>query len=198
MRILDAEQRERRRLERDLHDGAQQRLLALSLSLGEIESQVGDDDDLRARVDEARSEVAASLQELRNLAQGIHPAALIDHGLAVALESLATRAPIPVEVTTVPLEGISRAAGLTAFYLVSEALANVAKHSQASTATIDVEIDGDTLVVEVNDDGVGGVDARDGSGVRGLADRVEAVGGRLMVWSPPGGGTRLRAEIPCA
>jgi signal transduction histidine kinase len=198
MRILDAEQRERRRLERDLHDGAQQRLLALSLSLGEIESQVGDDDDLRALVDEARSEVAASLQELRNLAHGIHPAALIDHGLAVALESLATRAPIPVEVTTVPLEGISRAAGLTAFYLVSEALANVAKHSQASTATIDVEIDGDTLVVEVNDDGVGGADARDGSGVRGLADRVEAVGGRLMVWSPPGGGTRLRAEIPCA
>ena len=198
MRILDAEQRERRRLERDLHDGTQQRLLALSLSLGEIESQVGDDEDLRARVDEARSEVAASLKELRNLAHGIHPAALIDHGLAVALESLATRAPIPVEVTTVSLEGITRAAELAAFYLVSEALANVAKHSQASTATIDVEIDGDTLVVEVNDDGVGGAYARDGSGLRGLADRVEAVGGRLMVWSPPGGGTRLRAEIPCA
>jgi len=198
MRILGAEQRERRRLERDLHDGAQQRLLALSLSLGEIESQVGDDDDLRARVDEARSEVAASLEELRNLAHGIHPAALIDHGLAVALESLATRAPIPVEVTTVPLDGISRTAEMTGFYLVSEALANVAKHSQASTATIDVEIDGDTLVVEVKDDGVGGAYARDGSGLRGLADRVEAVGGRLMVWSPPGGGTRLRAEIPCA
>jgi len=198
MRILDAEQRERRRLERDLHDGAQQRLLALSLSLGEIESQVGDDDDLRARVDAARSEVAAGLQELRNLAHGIHPAALIDHGLAVALESLATRAPIPVEVTTVPLQGISRAAELTAFYLVSEALANVAKHSQASTATIDVQIDGDRLVVEVNDDGVGGADASGGSGLRGLADRVEAGGGRFMVWSPPGGGTRLRAEIPCA
>jgi signal transduction histidine kinase len=198
MRILDAEQRERRRLERDLHDGAQQRLLALSLSLGEIESQVGDDDDLRARVDEAISEVAASLEELRNLAHGIHPAALIDHGLAVALESLATRAPIPVEVTTVPLQGISRATELTAFYLVSEALANVTKHSQASGATIDVQIDDNTLVVEVSDDGVGGADTRGGSGLRGLADRVEAVGGRFMVWSPPGGGTRLRAEIPCA
>jgi signal transduction histidine kinase len=197
MRILDAEQRQRRRLERDLHDGAQQRLLALSLSLSEIESQIGDDDDLRARVDEARSEVAASLQELRNLAHGIHPAALIDHGVAVALESLATRAPIPVEVTTVPLEGISPAAELTAFYLVSEALANVAKHSQASTATIDVEIDGDILVVEITDDGVGGADTRGGSGLRGLADRVEAVGGRFMVWSPAGDGTRLRAEIPC-
>jgi signal transduction histidine kinase len=198
MRILNAEQRERRRLERDLHDGAQQRLLSLSLSLGEIENQIGDDDDLRTRVDEARSEVAASLQELRNLAHGIHPAALIDHGLAVALESLATRAPIPVEVAAVPLEGISRAAELTAFYLVSEALANVAKHSQASTATIDIEIDGVTLVVAVEDNGVGGADARGGSGLRGLADRVEAVGGRLMVWSPPGGGTRLRAEIPNA
>jgi signal transduction histidine kinase len=197
MRILDAEQRQRRRLERDLHDGAQQRLLALSLSLSEIESQIGDDDDLRARVDEARSEVAASLQELRNLAHGIHPAALIDHGVAVALESLATRAPIPVEVTTVPLEGISPAAELTAFYLVSEALANVAKHSQASTATIDLEIDGDILVVEITDDGVGGADTRGGSGLRGLADRVEAVGGRFMVWSPAGDGTRLRAEIPC-
>lgn len=196
MRILDAEQRERRRLERDLHDGAQQRLLALSLALGEIEGQV-EDDELRARVDEARSEVAASLQELRNLAAGIHPAALIDHGLTVALESLATRAPIPVDVTTVPLDGISQPAELTAFYLVSEALANVVKHSQASSASINARIESDTLVMEIEDDGVGGADTRSGSGLRGLADRVEAVGGRFMVWSPAGGGTRLRAEIPC-
>lgn len=197
MRILDAEQRERRRLERDLHDGAQQRLLALSLALGEIEGRVGDDDDLRTRVDEAKSEVTASLEELRNLAHGIHPAALIDHGLGVALESLATRAPIPVEVTTGSLEGISRAAELTAFYLVSEALANIAKHSQASSATIDVSVAGDSLVIEISDDGVGGADTKRGSGLRGLADRVEAVGGRFMVWSPSGGGTTLRAEIPC-
>lgn len=196
MRILDAEQRERRRLERDLHDGAQQRLLALSLSLGEIEAHI-EDQELRARVDEARSEVSASLEELRDLARGIHPAALIDHGLAVALESLATRSPLPVDVTMVPIEGISRGAELTAFYLASEALANIAKHSGAKRASIDATVEDGRLILEIGDDGAGGADTRDGSGLRGLADRVEAIGGRFMVWSPSGGGTRLRAEIPC-
>ncbi|MGB8361374.1 MAG: histidine kinase, partial [Acidimicrobiia bacterium] len=196
IRILDAEQRERRRLERDLHDGAQQRLLALSLSLGEIETHI-EDQELRARIGEARSEVSASLEELRNLAHGIHPAALIDHGLVVALESLATRAPLPVDVTIRPLEGLPPGAELTAFYLVSEALANIAKHSKATQASVDVMVENGNLVLEIGDDGVGGADTREGSGLRGLADRVEAVGGRFMVWSPSGGGTRLRAEIPC-
>ena len=196
MRILDAEQRERRRLERDLHDGAQQRLLALSLSLGEIETHI-DDEGLRDRIGEARSEVSASLEELRNLAHGIHPAALIDHGLVVALESLATRAPLPVDVTIGPLEGLPPGVELTAFYLVSEALANIVKHADASQASIDVNLDEGALVLEIGDDGVGGADTRGGSGLRGLADRVEAVGGRFIVWSPSGGGTRLRAEIPC-
>jgi len=196
IRILDAEQRERRRLERDLHDGAQQRLLALSLSLGEIETHI-EDQELRARIGEARSEVSASLEELRNLAHGIHPAALIDHGLVVALESLATRAPLPVDVTIGPLESLPPGAELTAFYLVSEALANIAKHSKATQASVDVTIENGRLVLEIGDDGIGGADTREGSGLRGLADRVEAVGGRFMIWSPSGGGTRLRAEIPC-
>lgn len=196
IRILEAEQLERRRLERDLHDGAQQRLIALSLALGEIES-MAEDEELRGRVDAARAEVAASLGELRNLAHGIHPAALIDHGLTVALESLATRAPVPVEVVTQSLDGVPRRVELTAFYLVSEALANIAKHARATSAEVEVCRDGALLVVEIRDDGVGGADIRAGSGLRGLADRVEAVGGTIRVWSPPGRGTRIRAEIPC-
>ncbi len=197
IRILEAEQRERRRLERDLHDGAQQRLLALSLSLGSIEARLGADAELRRLVEGARAEVAASLGELRDLAHGIHPAALIDHGLAVALESLATRSPLPIEFRTGTMTDIPRDTELIAFYLVSEALANITKHSQATSATIELTSDETTLVVEVSDDGVGGADTKNGTGLRGLADRVEAVGGRIRVWSPRGEGTRIRAEIPC-
>lgn len=197
VRILEAEQRERRRLERDLHDGAQQRLLALSLALGEIEAQLGENDDLRRRIETARAEVSTSLRELRDLAHGIHPAALIDHGLTVALESMATRAPIPVDLTAGPLQGVPPRAELTAFFLVSEAMSNIAKHSQATSASIEVHADGDVLHVEIEDDGLGGADTRGGSGLRGLADRVEAVGGTFRVWSPIGGGTTIKAEIPC-
>ncbi len=196
IRILEAEQQERRRLERDLHDGAQQRLLALSLTLGELEAQL-DDDGLRHRMEGARSEVAESLRELRDLAHGIHPASLIDHGLAVALESLATRSPIPVEVNTESLRDTPRNAELTAFYLVSESLANIAKHSAATRATIEAATEDDVLIVEVADNGIGGANTARGSGLRGLADRVETVGGRFRVWSPKGGGTRIRADIPC-
>jgi len=197
VRILQAEQNERRRLERDLHDGAQQRLVALSMELGELEERLDGNTELRKRIEEARQEVTASLAELRNLAHGIHPAAVSDHGLAVALESLATRAPIPVQVIGAPRERLSEHVELAAFFIASEALTNVAKHSRASSAVVEFDKTVELLIVEVRDDGVGGASADAGTGLRGLADRVEALGGRLRVWSPAGRGTRVRAEIPC-
>ena len=196
-RILQAEQSERRRLERDLHDGAQQRLIALSLELGELGDRLDGDAALRRRIDAARQEVTASLAELRNLAHGIHPAAVSDHGLAVALESLATRATIPVQVVGATPDRMPEPVELAAFYIVCEALANVARHAAASSAVVELQRTESVLVVEVRDDGIGGASAEAGSGLRGLADRVEALGGRLQVWSPEGRGTRLRAEIPC-
>lgn len=197
VRILQAEQTERRRLERDLHDGAQQRLVALSMELGELEERLDGDPELRNRIEEARQVVTASLADLRDLAHGIHPAAVSDHGLAVALESLATRAPIPIEVVGVPTGRLPEPVELAAYFTVSEALTNVAKHAQASSAIVELERIGQILIVEVRDDGVGGAAADVGTGLRGLADRVEALGGRLRVWSPRGQGTRIRAEMPC-
>jgi signal transduction histidine kinase len=197
VRILQAEQDERRRLERDLHDGAQQRLVALSMDLGELEERLDGSTELRKRIEEARQEVTASLAELRNLAHGIHPAAVSDHGLAVAIESLATRATIPVQVIGAPGERLPQHVELAAFFIVSEALTNVAKHARASSAVVEFDKTVEFLIVEVRDDGVGGASADAGTGLRGLADRVEALGGRLMVWSPTGRGTRVRAEIPC-
>jgi signal transduction histidine kinase len=197
VRILQAEQNERRRLERDLHDGAQQRLVALSMELGELEERMDGSTELRKRIEEARQEVTASLAELRNLAHGIHPAAVSDHGLAVALESLATRATIPVQVIGAPSERLQEHIELAAFFIVSEALTNVAKHARASSAVVEFDKTVVLLIVEVRDDGVGGASADAGTGLRGLADRVEALGGRLRVWSPAGRGTRVRAEIPC-
>jgi signal transduction histidine kinase len=197
VRILEAEQAERRRLERDLHDGAQQRLIALSMDLGELEDRLDGQTELRNRIEAARQEVTASLAELRDLARGIHPAAVSDHGLAVALESLATRAPIPVQVIGIPTGRLPEHVELAAFFIVSEALANVAKHAAASSAVVELEKTTELLVVEVRDDGVGGAAADTGTGLRGMADRVEALGGRLRVWSPKGQGTRIRAEMPC-
>jgi signal transduction histidine kinase len=197
IRILQAEQAERRRLERDLHDGAQQRLIALSIELGELEDRLDGQAEFRDRIEEARQEVTASLAELRDLARGIHPAAVSDHGLAVALESLATRAPIPVQVIGAPTGRLPEHVELAAFFIVSEALTNVAKHAKASSAVVELDKTVDLLVVEVRDDGVGGAGADAGTGLRGMADRVEALGGRLRVWSPKGQGTRIRAEIPC-
>jgi len=197
-RILHAEQRERRRLERDLHDGAQHRLVGVSLELGELRDRVSEDPELAARVDEARQEVAASLAELRDLAHGIHPATVSDHGLGVALESLTTRATVPVHLHAELHDRLPEPVELAAFYLVSEALANITKHARASSGTVELTREEERLVVEVMDDGVGGATTERGTGLRGLADRIEALGGRLQVWSPPGKGTRLRAEIPCA
>jgi signal transduction histidine kinase len=196
-RVLEAGQKERQRLERNLHDGAQQRLIALSLDLGLLEERLGDDLDAAARLHLARQEIALSLGELRDVARGLHPAVVSGHGLAVALESLAAHAAVPVRLT-VALEGrVREQVEVAAYYVVAESLTNVGKHARAKSATVDVaRVDGQ-VVVEVVDDGMGGADTERGSGLRGLADRVESLGGRLRVWTPRGGGTRVRAELPC-
>jgi signal transduction histidine kinase len=195
-RVIDAGQHERRRLERNLHDGAQQRLIALSLELGRLRERL--DPEARSRVDRARGEIALSLEELRDVARGIHPAVVSGHGLAVGLESLAARAPVPVRLA-VELDGrVDERIEVAAYYVVCESLANVGKHAQASLASVAVSRANGELVVEVVDNGVGGADSERGTGLRGLADRVEALGGRLRVWTPRGEGTRVRADIPCA
>jgi signal transduction histidine kinase len=197
-RVLEAGQKERQRLERNLHDGAQQRLIALALELSLLEEQLPDNPVARTRVDEARHEVATSLEELRDVARGIHPAVLTGHGLAVALESIAARAAVPVRLA-VEIEGrLPEQVEVAAYYVISESLANIGKHAKASKATAKIARANGQVVVEVVDDGVGGADTERGSGLRGLADRVEALGGRLRVWTPVGGGTRVKAEIPCA
>jgi signal transduction histidine kinase len=198
MRVIEAGQKERQRLERNLHDGAQQRLIALSLELGLLEERLATDPHARARLGQARQEVALSLEELRDVAHGIHPAVVSGHGLAVALESLAAHAPVPVRLT-VALEGrLPEQVEVAAYYVVSESLANIGKHAEATSASVDVARANGRVVVEIVDDGVGGADPERGSGLRSLADRVETLAGGLQVWTPRGGGTRVRAEIPCA
>ena len=196
-RVIEAGQKERQRLERDLHDGAQQRLIALSLELRRLETRLGDNPDAQASLDQARQEIALSLEELRAVARGIHPAVVTGHGLAVALESLTARAAVPVRLT-VEVEGRAQERlEVAAYYVVCESLANIGKHAQATSATVDVTRMDGHIVVEIVDDGIGGADSERGTGLRGLADRVEALGGRLRVWTPRGGGTRVRAEMPC-
>jgi signal transduction histidine kinase len=196
-RVIEAGQKERQRLERDLHDGAQQRLIALSLELGRLERHLAGDANVQARLDEARCEIALSLEELRAVSRGLHPAVLSGHGLEVALESIAAHAPVPVRLTVGLESRLPELIEVAAYYVVSEGLANIGKHAQATSVSIDVAREDGGVVIEVVDDGVGGADTELGSGLRGLADRVEAHGGRLRVWSPSGGGTRLRAEMPC-
>jgi signal transduction histidine kinase len=196
-RVIEAGQKERQRLERDLHDGAQQRLVALSLELSLLERQLEGDADARTRLDQARREIAVSLDELRAVSRGLHPAVLSGHGLEVALESIAAHAPVPVRLTVGLESRLPELIEVAAYYVVSEGLANIGKHARATSISIDVACMDGVVVVEVVDDGVGGADTELGSGLRGLADRVEALGGRLRVWSPAGGGTRLRAEMPC-
>jgi signal transduction histidine kinase len=197
-RVIEAGQKERQRLERNLHDGAQQRLIALSLRLSLLEKTLPKEPAVKQELDAARRELALSLDELRAVARGIHPAVLSGHGLAVAVESLSARAPLPVRLA-VDVEGrLPERVEVAAYYVVSESLTNIAKHAQATEARVSIERHEGCLVVEVVDDGVGGADTERGSGLRGLADRVEALGGRLRVWTPAGGGTRVQAEIPCA
>ena len=195
-RIVAAGDDARRKLERNLHDGAQQRLVSISLSLRLAQGQLEKNPAAAQEVLEAsREELARALEELRELARGIHPAVLTDRGLEAALESLAARAPLPVEIEG-PLVSLPAAVEAAAYYVVSEARANVTKYAQASSVKVTVEQVNGCAHVEVADDGVGGADPGRGSGLRGLADRVASLNGKLAIDSPPGAGTRVRAEIP--
>ena len=196
-RIVEAASAERRRLERNLHDGAQQRLVSISLFLRLADGKVQiDPEGAEQLLRQAGDELSRALEELRELARGIHPAILTDRGLEPALQSLVLRSPVPVTLAEAPEERLPENVEAAAYYVVAEALTNVAKYSQASAATVRVTRDNGRAVVEVADDGVGGADPTAGSGLRGLADRVEALDGRLAVASRPGGGTTVRAEIP--
>jgi signal transduction histidine kinase len=197
-RIVAAGDAERRRLERDLHDGAQQRLVALSLQLRMIRSDIRRDPAQAEQLAASASdELAHSLKELRELARGIHPAAL-DQGLASALESLATRSTVATAVTCDAPEQVPRAVELAVYFVACEALANVGKYADASAASVRLSRTATGVAIEIADDGVGGADAGNGSGLHGLADRVEALDGHLFVTSPPGAGTVIIAELPCA
>ena len=196
-RVVEAQQNERRRLERNLHDGAQQRLVALALELGLLAEKANNDPATQERLKRARGEVAESLDELRDIARGLHPAVVSGHGLAIALESLAAVTPLEVHLKTDGLPRLPEQLEVAAYYVVSESLTNAAKHAQADTVTVEVGVTTDTLIVEIVDDGIGGADSERGTGLRGLADRIEALNGHLRVWSSVGKGTRVRAEIPC-
>jgi signal transduction histidine kinase len=197
-RMLRIGLEERRRLERDLHDGAQQRLVSMALNLRLARDRLHDDPASTERLLEGASgELESALAELRELARGIHPAVLTDRGLDTALEILVRRAPMPVDLAGLPGERLPEAIELATYYVVSEALTNVAKYAKATYATVNVERRNGKLVVEVSDDGVGGADPEKGTGLRGLVDRLAVIEGRLEVNSEPGGGTTVRARIPC-
>ncbi len=198
-RVVDAAEAERRRIERDLHDGAQQRLVALAMELGRAKAKFADDlDAARELVDQAHAQAKEALTELRNLVRGVHPPVLTDRGLDAALSGLAALCPVPVDVhVDVPVRPRSSVEAV-AYFMVAEALTNVAKHSRASHAKVVVEGHGypGTLTVMVSDDGIGGADIH-GPGLSGLADRVSGVDGRMSVESPVGGPTIIAAELPC-
>ena len=197
-RLVEAGDSERRRLERNLHDGAQQRLVALALQLRLVEAKL-DSDPAAARelLSEAHGRLEQALEELRELARGIHPAILTERGLAPALEALVARAPVPVEVAEVPEERLPEPVEAAAYYVVSEAVTNAAKYARASSVTVSISRSDGRALVQIADDGVGGADPARGSGLRGLTDRVEALEGRLEVKSPEDAGTQILAEIPC-
>jgi signal transduction histidine kinase len=195
-RIVEAGDRERRRVERNLHDGAQQRLATLVLSLAMLRDRDGVDPALAASIEATTSDLKQAIAELRELARGIHPAILTEEGLPAAVEALADRSAVPVQVRT-DFEGrLSEPVEAVAYFVVAESIANVIKYAQARAARVELSRRDGVLLVEVSDDGVGGADVSHGSGLRGLADRVAAVRGTFGVQSPPGGGTRVRVEIP--
>jgi len=197
-RIVEAGDAERRRLERDLHDGAQQRLVTLTLALGMARGRAaGADPELEALIESASKEAKEALTELRELARGIHPAVLTETGLAGAIQALVERSPVATTIVEVPRERFPAVIEATAYFVVSEALANVAKHAESSTAQVSIRRLPGRLAVRVSDDGPGGARPERGSGLAGLADRVASAGGALRVDSPPGAGTRLEADIPC-
>jgi signal transduction histidine kinase len=198
-RMLRIGLEERRRLERDLHDGAQQRLVAMALNIRLARAKLNEDPlAADALLASAGEELDSALEELRELARGIHPAVLTDRGLGTALETLASRAPVPVELSKLPEGRLPEAVELAAYFVVAEALTNVAKYARATHATVDVARANGRLVVEVADDGIGGADPANGSGLRGLADRIAVLEGRLEIDSERGRGTTVRARIPCA
>jgi signal transduction histidine kinase len=196
-RVIATADAERRRIERDLHDGAQQRLVSVALTLSLAEAQVATGAPHATQlIAQAREEIQLAIKELRELARGIHPAVLSDHGLKVALEALAARAPVPVEVSGVPAERLQPEVESAAYFVTAEALTNMAKYARASEAKVRLSRERECLRVLVRDNGVGGADPSTGSGLRGLCDRVDALDGRLEVESPPGGGTTVTVEIP--
>jgi signal transduction histidine kinase len=196
VRIVEAADDARRRLERNLHDGAQQRLVSVSLVLKLAQERIQSDPGAAETIlAGAREELALGLEELRELARGLHPAVLTERGLAPALEVLAARAPLRV-LLTVEEHVLPKPIEAAAYYVIAEALTNVAKYASASAARVSVRVVGTHAVIEVADDGVGGAEAAPGSGLRGLSDRVEALDGRLEIESAQGGGTCVRAVIP--
>lgn len=197
-RLLSVGLAERRRLERDLHDGAQQRLVSLALDMRLARAAVRDDPEQAERLLEgAGEELERALEELRELARGLHPAVLSDRGLDPAIEALASRAPVPVEIADRLGERLPEPVEIAAYFVVAEALTNVAKYAHANSAVVRLARDNGSVTVEVADDGIGGADAGRGSGLRGLADRVSALGGRFEIDSSAGSGTRVTARIPC-
>jgi signal transduction histidine kinase len=196
--VVDAADAERRRLERDLHDGTQQRLVSLAMNLGMARAQASSAEEAQQAIAEAHEEAKAALAELRDLIRGLHPAVLEDRGLDAALSGVAARMPIPVRLT---VDGLARRPSpvieAVAYFVVSEGLANIAKHAQASQAEVFVQRSGDRLHVIVTDDGVGGADPARGTGLTGLARRAQSVDGTFEVTSPPGGPTVLSVDLPC-
>jgi signal transduction histidine kinase len=196
-RIVESSDATRRRLERDLHDGAQQRLVSLALSLRILATRLDGNLDALGELENARRELDHALEELRELARGIHPSLLSDRGLDAALEALAHRAPLPVELELAPGDRLPDRVESASYFVVSEALTNVAKYARATHASVNVRRDNGRVLVEVSDDGVGGADPANGTGLSGLVDRISSLGGSLEVDSRPGSGTTVRAEIPC-
>jgi signal transduction histidine kinase len=197
-RIVGAGDAERRRLERNLHDGAQQRLVSLALQLRLTQSALERRPEaVPGLLEEAQAELARALDELRELARGIHPAILTDRGLGPALEAILARAPLPVELTDLPEERLPEPVEAAVYYVVAETITNIAKHAHAESATVSVTLAGTTARVVITDNGIGGADPARGSGLRGLADRIEALDGGLRVESREGRGTRIEAQIPC-
>jgi signal transduction histidine kinase len=193
-RIVAAADEARRRIERDLHDGIQQRLIILTMKLSEIRSRVPA--EISADIDDASSELAATRQELRDLSQGVHPAILAEAGLRAAVRALARRSPLPVQVQMRTIGRLPSSCEVTAYYVAAEAFTNAAKHARASAVDILIEEADGTLTVQVSDDGVGGAGVTGGSGLTGLRDRVEAVGGSMTLESPAGAGTVLTVLLP--
>ena len=198
-RIVRAADLERKRIERNLHDGTQQRLTSIAMALGLAESKLrSDPESAAASLRQTKEALAIALAELRALSQGIHPGTLTERGLGPALEDLAYTAPLPIAIAADLNGRLPEQVEAGAYYVVAEALANVAKHARASGAKVVVSLEGGCLHLSVTDDGIGGADATHGTGLRGLADRVQALGGTLVVESPPARGTEIRATIPCA